>query len=79
LVKDRNLFLRLAEEDKISLGDWFLSPLHPVRENLEQWELKRELFPVANRISEKILNLPTDVKDNVRVINFLSKHLELLD
>jgi dTDP-4-amino-4,6-dideoxygalactose transaminase len=79
LVKDRKLFLRLAEEDKISLGDWFLSPLHPVRENLEQWELKREVFPVANRISEKILNLPTDVKDNVRVTNFLSKHLELLD
>lgn len=79
LVKDRNLFLRLAEEDKISLGDWFLSPLHPVKENLEQWELKRDMFPVANRISEKILNLPTDVKDNIRVLNFLSKHLELLD
>jgi len=79
LVKDRNLFLRLAEEDKISLGDWFLSPLHPVKEKLEQWGLKRELYPVANRISEKILNLPTDIKDNTSVIKFLSKHLELLD
>jgi len=79
LVKDRNLFLRLAEEDKISLGDWFLSPLHPVKENLEQWGLKRETYPVANRISEKILNLPTAIKDNTSVIKFLSKHLELLD
>jgi dTDP-4-amino-4,6-dideoxygalactose transaminase len=79
LVKDRNLFLRLAEEDKISLGDWFLSPLHPVKENLEQWGFKRESYPVANRISEKILNLPTDIKDNTSVIKFLSKHLELLD
>ena len=79
LVKDRSLFLRLAEDDKIALGDWFLSPLHPVKENLEQWELKREMFPVANLVSEKILNLPTDVKDNTRVIKFLSKHLELLD
>jgi dTDP-4-amino-4,6-dideoxygalactose transaminase len=79
LVKDRELFLRLAEEDKISLGDWFLSPLHPVREKLEQWKMKRERYPVANKISEKILNLPTDVKDNTQVIDFLKKHLELLD
>jgi dTDP-4-amino-4,6-dideoxygalactose transaminase len=79
LVKDRDFFLRLAEEDKISLGDWFLSPLHPVREKLEQWEMKREMYPVANQISEKILNLPTDVKVNTQVIDFLKKHLELLD
>jgi dTDP-4-amino-4,6-dideoxygalactose transaminase len=79
LVRDRKLFLRLAEEDKISLGDWFLSPLHPVINNLEQWKMKRELYPIANRVSEKILNLPTDIKDNSVVIKFLSKHLELLD
>jgi dTDP-4-amino-4,6-dideoxygalactose transaminase len=79
LVKDRDLFLRLAETDRISLGDWFLSPLHPVKEGLERWELKREMFPVSNRISNKILNLPTDIKDNTPVIKFLEKHLELLD
>ena len=79
LVKDRKLFLRLAEEDKISLGDWFLSPLHPVGKNLEQWGMKKELYPVASRISEKILNLPTDIKDNTGVLRFLARHIELLD
>jgi dTDP-4-amino-4,6-dideoxygalactose transaminase len=79
LVKNRELFLKLAEEDKISLGDWFLSPLHPVTGNLEQWGLKRELYPVADRISKKILNLPTDVKNNLNVFQFLTKHLELID
>ncbi|MBT8379762.1 MAG: aminotransferase class I/II-fold pyridoxal phosphate-dependent enzyme [Ignavibacteria bacterium] len=79
MVRDRELIFHLAEKEKINLGDWFLSPLHPVTENLEQWGLKRELFPVADQISKKILNLPTDVSNNNRVINFLKKHIELIE
>jgi dTDP-4-amino-4,6-dideoxygalactose transaminase len=79
LVKERDLFLQLAEKEKISLGDWFLSPLHPVKNNLELWGLKREMFPTANGISKKIINLPTDIKENSSVMKFLTKHLELVD
>ncbi len=76
LVNERELFLQLAEKEKISLGDWFLSPLHPVKNNLELWDMNREQFPVADRISRNIVNLPTDIENNSRVLDFLLKHVD---
>ena len=29
LVKDRKKFFKEAEKEKIELGDWFVSPIHP--------------------------------------------------
>ncbi len=79
LVKDRELFLRLAEKEKISLGDWFLSPIHPVKDNFEQWGLNPDNFPCANNISKKIINLPTEIKNNRRVLQFLNKNLDMVE
>ena len=79
LVKQRDKFFNFARKDKVNLGDWFLSPLHPVKENLKQWGFEAEYFPTAVSISKKILNLPTDIKDNWRIISFLSKHLDFIE
>ncbi len=79
LVKDRNRFHEIANKSKIILGDWFLSPLHPVTETLERWNLKRKDFPIANSISKKILNLPSDIIDNKAVLKFLEDNLEMIE
>lgn len=79
LVKDRELFFRLAEREKISLGDWFLSPLHPIKGNLELWEFNLELFSYGSSIAKKIVNLPTDIEDNSKVLKFLKNNLELIE
>ena len=70
LVKDRELFLNRAEKEKIPLGDWFISPLHPVLDSLEPWGLDVSNFPNAVYISKHIVNLPLDLPVH-RLINFL--------
>jgi hypothetical protein len=63
----------LAEKHQIELGDWFVSPLHPVQQNFELWELNTELFLNAIYVGKHIINLPTDTKDVSRILNFLQK------
>ncbi len=70
LVTDRELFLQQAEKERIPLGDWFISPLHPVRDSLDPWGLEVSNFPNAVYISKHIVNLPLDLPVH-RLINFL--------
>ncbi len=79
LVKDRNAFFALAQKSNINLGDWFLSPLHPVKDELNHWGLIRNDYPVASSIAEKIVNLPTDITELSEVIRFLEKNLDLIE
>jgi len=79
LVKDRELFLKLAEKEKIALGDWFLSPLHPVEGSLKMWNFNSEFFPQGTSISKKMVNLPTDIEDNSKVLKFLTSNIEMIE
>lgn len=79
LVSDRKLFFQLAEKEKIMLGDWFFSPLYPVRGNLSPWNFNSKLFPNAIEISKKIVNLPTEIKDNSSIQKFLNENMHLLE
>ncbi len=74
LVKDRILFLKAAENHKIPMGDWFTSPLHPVKGDLSEWKLSVAEFPIACEISAQIVNLPTDLDDMGPLFDFLEKH-----
>ena len=78
LVHDKIVFRELAEKNRIMLGDWFSSPLHPIDESLEQWGFDIELFPVARYCSEHIVNLPTNISDPTIVTRFLERHPEQL-
>jgi dTDP-4-amino-4,6-dideoxygalactose transaminase len=73
LVKNREEVLHLAEKHKIELGEWFCSPLHPVQKDFEQWQLDPALFPHAVYAGKHIINLPTDIKNVEKVLNFLQK------
>ena len=79
LVKDRERFFELAKSSRITLGDWFLSPLHPIKDDLYRWGLDRKNYPVAHKVSQRIVNLPTDIKSNSKVTEFLKQNLDLID
>ena len=78
LVKERDEVMRIAEECKVPLGEWFCSPIHPVMEHFDQWDFRECDFPVATKYSSEMLNLPTDVKDTAPVLAFLDKIDEFL-
>lgn len=73
-VKHKEVFKAKAEKAKIRLGDWFLSPIHPVLEDFELWSIDPENFAVANEKSKGILNLPTDTLKIEKIINFLREN-----
>lgn len=70
LVKDREAFIEKAEKARLPLGDWFISPLHPVKSSLVPWGLNINQYPHARYISQHIVNLPLE-GDLSRLINFL--------
>ncbi|MFB6258259.1 MAG: DegT/DnrJ/EryC1/StrS family aminotransferase [Flavobacteriales bacterium] len=73
-VRDRPAFFELAEKAKIPLGDWFLSPLHPVEGDLSPWSLDVEEVPVAREKAEHVVSLPTTPDRIDRVLAFLDEH-----
>ena len=70
-VKDKEVFKSKAEKAKIRLGDWFISPIHPVLESFELWEINENNYPTAIEKSNHILNLPTDIKNSDKILQFL--------
>ena len=78
LVSDRKLFFEKAKKKWLVFGDWFFSPIYPVKDNLKRWDYNQEKFPVAVGISERVLNLPTDIKDNSKVLEFLKDNIEFI-
>lgn len=73
IVKERDEVMRIAEECKVPLGEWFCSPIHPVHEHFDQWDFCECEFPVATKYSSEMLNLPTDVADTTPILRFLDK------
>ncbi len=76
LVKNRSVFEEKARKAKIELGDWFCSPLHPVKENLCQWDFFDEKTPVASKISKHVVNLPLGSNATEKVISFLIRNID---
>jgi len=80
LVKDRDKFMALAEKSRVSLGEWFLTPLHPVEGDLSPWGYEYGKYPVAEYLAEHVVNLPTTPSNVERVIGFLQENLgEIID
>ena len=78
IVENREHFFEIAMKSKMTVGDWFLSPLHPIRGDLGKWGFNSECFPKAIEISKKIVNLPTDIRNNKIIIKFLEENLNLI-
>ena len=78
LVKDKIIFMKNAEKSNISLGDWFLSPLHPYQGDFSNWYFQPEKYPAAKYISEHIVNLPTNPSNLDKVLTFIKNNLSLI-
>lgn len=78
LVKDREMVLKHAEKQKIELGDWFNSPIHPVQSGFEQWGLSYEHYPNSFFAGQHMINLPTDTQKPDKVCAFLDSILDLI-
>jgi len=82
LVKNRKLFFELAAKKNIELGDWFISPIHPITEQFHLWQYDYGKFPIAEYVSAQIVNLPTHIdmgpKAVERVLSFLNENKDQL-
>ncbi len=77
-VSDKKRFEENAEKYRIELGDWFCSPIHPIKKDLEKWDIIPENIPTAIQVSQSIINLPTDTINIERVIKFLEKNIDII-
>jgi perosamine synthetase len=59
LVRNKRDFLQKARERRLEVGDWFVSPLHPLEDNWEQFGYRQGTCPVAEALCERVVNLPT--------------------
>ena len=78
IVKDRDSFQKKALKKRIPLGDWFVSPIHPIVCNFDNWCITLENIPVADKLSRQIVNLPTEDADVDKVLKFLNEEIELI-
>ena len=81
-VADRRRFLGVAERAGVDIGDWFISPIHPVTNRLERWGYVAGRTPNAEQACREIVNLPTEPSlsdsDVDRIVAFLRKHAGLI-
>lgn len=59
-VPNKHEVLDRAKEKRIPVGDWFLSPLHPVVGDLSPWGYQIGQCPVAEQACRETVNLFTD-------------------
>jgi len=78
LVKNRDKFMVLAEKNRIKLGEWFISPLHPVQGDLSAWQFENGKYPIAEYLASHVVNLPTTDSDMTKVLSFLEKHADFI-
>lgn len=76
LIKERAQFFQKAEKEKIEFGDWFLSPIHPIMKNFELWHYRWGENPIAEKISQHIVNLPNHIRIDEKYVDKVTGFLE---
>ena len=78
LVSKREIFQKKALKAQIPLGDWFVSPIHPVIGDLKKWSINLGELPVAAEVSQHIVNIPTEGVDVKKVLKFLNAEMNMI-
>lgn len=78
LVENREEFKKKAEKNRIILGEWFEAPVYPYSGSLKLWGVDEKDIPVAMYVSKHVVNLPTDIEEVNKVIDFLKRELLLI-
>ncbi|WGF92205.1 DegT/DnrJ/EryC1/StrS family aminotransferase [Aequorivita marisscotiae] len=77
LVKDRDFFLQEAEKYKLPIHDWFISQIHPIKEDFQKWFLIPNKYPISEKLANHIVNLPTDFSVNNNLKKRIADFLEI--
>lgn len=84
LVRNRRRAAAALRRHQIEVGEWFNSPLHPAGCPLERFGYVQGTCPVAERLAQHIINLPThprmsqsDVDRVCEVLDHLAQNGEL--
>ncbi|MEO0258469.1 MAG: aminotransferase class I/II-fold pyridoxal phosphate-dependent enzyme [candidate division WOR-3 bacterium] len=82
-VKDKEKLLYLAKQERIELGDWFVSPVHPLKEE-HLWRLagyEKGMCPIAEEVCQHVINLPTHgkikEKDAEKIVKFIRQNTQI--
>ncbi len=59
LVADKLGVLEAARKCRVEIGDWFVSPLHPLTAQLTRVGYRAGECPVGEKVSQHVVNLPT--------------------
>lgn len=80
LVENKEKVLKEARKKRIEIGDWYFSPIHPLKE--KDWKFvgyQKGMCKIAKEICQKLVHLPTyeKVKENdiLKTVNFLKEYV----
>lgn len=80
-VNDKPAMLARAKRARIELGDWFLSPVHPLTGGFERVGYREGMCPVSERLCRTVVNLPTHervgLRDIEKIVEFLRKTVKV--
>jgi dTDP-4-amino-4,6-dideoxygalactose transaminase len=79
-VRNKKAVLEAAYRERVEIGSWFESPLHPEGTDLQRFHYLPGSCPEAERAAQQVINLPTHRKTSPReaerVLEFLRKYGE---
>lgn len=73
-VENKEAILEKARLNRIPLGDWFVSPLHPVRAHLDKWGYASGQCPGAEKACQETVNLFTNQALRLEQLKTLFAH-----
>lgn len=76
LMRNRDAVLWRAREQRIEMGDWFNSPLHPAEADAASFGYESGTCPVGEVYASHVVNLPTHRHVTTRVANRILAFLE---
>lgn len=76
LVHDRVAFTKNAVKLGVPIGDWFVSPIHPIVDGFDKWGIKFGELQIANWCASRVVNLPTVSVDKKRVEKLLLQQVD---
>lgn len=77
-VRHRDALMVEAQRQRVRLGNWFNSPLHPIQGDLAPWGYQVGSCPHAEAAARELINLPTDpdlsAGELERVLDLVRRH-----
>ncbi len=73
--KDCSKIIKKLKKNRITPGNWYNNPIHPIDTDLNLYEYKKGSCPNTEKISPQILNLPTHINTTLIQAKHISTFL----